>query len=47
MPISTTAGAQLRNDYFFEAFLEALSGFSIFCCTSAGASASAWTGLLQ
>ncbi len=33
--------------YFFEAFLEALSGFSIFCCTSAGASASAWTGLLQ
>ena len=32
---------------FFEAFFEALSGFSIFCCTSAGASLSAWTGLLQ
>ena len=35
------------SDYFFEAFFEALSGFSIFCCTSAGASARAWTGLSQ
>ena len=40
-------GRSHRIRYFLEAFLEALSGFSIFCCTSAGASDRDCTGLLQ
>ena len=51
MPISTAPSesprAEARTVYFLEAFFEALSGFSIFCWTSAGASERACTGLSQ